>query len=330
MKAILNILLKLLVIAGLLFYLISQVTLNDFEDEFSETAPLFFLLAVGFFVISNGLGACQWYFLLRAQKLQIKFGQAMIAYWIGVFFNNVLLGNIGGDALRIYDVQRLTGDLRGAAAATFMDRLIGLFATCSLALAALFIVDTIRESGIVSVIAPVWLGLIALFAMGLSKRIGNFLDSIIAQILPFRIGRLVCKLRRSIFVYRHKSLVLLGVLSMSLTVQFARILVYWAAGLAVGLQISLIYFIGFQPVAAVISALPISIGGLGIRENIFVELFSRTDVSESAVLAMSLLGYTAGIIASLLGALAFVARRIKKFGPSIQNKEKSGAIEDGN
>ena len=119
MKAILNILLKLLVSAGLLFYLISQVPLNGFEDAFSETVPLFFLLAVGFFVISNGLGACQWYFLLRAQKFQIKFGQAMIAYWIGVFFNNVLLGNIGGDALRIYDVRRLTGDLRGAAAYSF-------------------------------------------------------------------------------------------------------------------------------------------------------------------------------------------------------------------
>ena len=175
MKAILNILLKLLVSAGLLFYLISQAPLNGFEDAFSETVPLFFLLAVGFFVISNGLGACQWYFLLRAQKLQIKFGQAIIAYWIGVFFNNVLLGNIGGDALRIYDVRRLTGDLRGAAATTFMDRLIGLFAACSLALTALFIVDAIRESGIASVIAPVWLCLIALFAMGLSRRMGIFL-----------------------------------------------------------------------------------------------------------------------------------------------------------
>ena len=78
-----------------------------------------------------------------------------------------------------------------------------------------------------------------------------------------------------------------------------------------------------------ISALPISIGGLGIRENIFVELFFSTGVSESAALAMSLLGYTVGIMDSLLGALAFIARR-KKIGHSIQNKEKSGAIEDGN
>ena len=109
---------------------------------------------------------------------------------------------------------------------------------------------------------------------GFEQAHGDFFDSIIAQILPFRIGGLVCKLRSSIFVCRHKSLVLLGVFSMSLTVQFARILVYWAAGLSVGLQISLIYFIGFQPVAAVISELPISIGGLGIRENIFVELWA--------------------------------------------------------
>ena len=73
----------------------------------------------------------------------------------------------------------------------------------------------------------------------------------------------------------------------------------------------LIYFACFQPVAAVLAALPISIGGLGVREGTLVGLFSSVDIGRELATAMSLLGYVAGILASLLGGIAFVVRKIE-------------------
>jgi len=61
----------------------------------------------------------------------------------------------------------------------------------------------------------------------------------------------------------------------------------------------------------VIAALPISIGGLGVREGVLVELFGRVGIIESQAFALSLLGYAAGIAASLLGGIAFVLRRVQ-------------------
>ena len=49
-----------------------------------------------------------------------------------------------------------------------------------------------------------------------------------------------------------------------------------------------------------------------MRENVMVELFSSVGSEPSAALAMSLLGYAAGIIASLLGGIAFVIRRVER------------------
>ena len=83
------------------------------------------------------------------------------------------------------------------------------------------------------------------------------------------------------------------------------------AGAAVGLDVGLRYFVGFQPVAAIIAALPISVGGLGVREGVLVELFGGIGVEESLAFATSILGYAAGILASLLGGIAFVVRRIQ-------------------
>ena len=48
------------------------------------------------------------------------------------------------------------------------------------------------------------------------------------------------------------------------------------AGLALGMDPGLVYFACFQPVAAVLAALPISIGGLGVREGTLARLFSTT------------------------------------------------------
>ena len=119
-------------------------------------------------------------------------------------------------------------------------------------------------------------------------------------------------LRSSIMVYRHRGGLLAGIWMLLLAVQFARILVYFCAGLAVGMHPGLLYFICFQPVAAIIAALPISIGGLGVRENTLVELFHNLGIATEVSTAMSLLGYTAGILASLLGGIAFVIRRVER------------------
>ncbi len=311
MKRLLSTGLKLLVSAGLIAYLASGLDWSELGQVFASTDLTLFAAAILFFALSNVLGAVQWFLLLRAQQLPVTFRQALIFYLVGVFFNNVLLGNIGGDALRIYDIRRLTGESSGGVAATIMDRFIGLFSTCTLALLAYAFITSVPRSGLVSVLLPVWALLIVVLMMGLSRRIGSFFEGLIARWAPALVVDLVGRLRRSIVVYRHRPRLLAGVWLISLQVQFCRILVYWVAGRALHMDPGLIYFMCFQPVAAVIAALPISIGGLGVRENTLVRLFLHLGISREVSTAMSLLGYIAGLLASLLGGIAFVVRRVE-------------------
>ena len=315
MRRLLNTSLKLLVSCGLIFYLTRQIDLEGLGTAFVHLRLWLAAAAVMSFVLSNFLGAVQWYLLLRAQGLEISFRQALVFYHVGVFFNNVLLGNIGGDALRIYDVQRLTGAASAGVAATFMDRFIGLFSTCSLALAAYPLIAHTQGVWLTSVLVPVWLGLIALASVGLSRRLGGFLEDRILPFLPQRLGDLGRHLRGRIVVYRHRGRLLLGIWTISLTVQFCRILVYFLAGLALGMAPGLLYFVCFQPVAAVLAALPVSVGGLGVRENTLVTLFRSVGIQQEVSTAMSLLGYLTGIVASLVGGVAFVLRRVHR-GPA--------------
>jgi glycosyltransferase 2 family protein len=300
---------KLLVSCGLILYLIARTDTDGVRGAFSRMTPWLFAAAVFLFVVSNVLGALQWHLLLRAQRLALPFGKSLVFYFVGMFFNNVLLGNIGGDAMRIYDIRRSTGQSSSGIAATLMDRFIGLLSTCFLALLAYPLIPDERRAWLVPALLPIWIGLFLLLAAGLSRRIGGFCENLFVRLPPAALGRLVSRLRRSIVVYRHRIGLLAGVWFISLIVQFSRILVYWLAGLALGMKTGLIYFICFQPVAAVFAALPISVGGLGVRETTMIGLFDSVGVEDNLTLAMSLLGYVAGILASLLGGVAFVFRR---------------------
>jgi hypothetical protein len=316
MKKALGIGAKALVSLALLGYLLTRLNLDGLGAVFVRTVPGLFLLAVAFFALSNTLGALQWHLLLRVQRIPISFGRSLVFYLVGVFFNNVLLGNIGGDALRVYDIRRLSGHTSGGLAATAVDRFLGLFSACTLALSAWTLMSGLGGVETVSVLLPVWGGLLVGMGVVFSQRLGDLAQLWGERFLPASLVAPLTSLRRSFGAFRQQPGRLFMAWCISIGVQFCRILVYWSAGMAVGMKAELIYFIAFQPVAAVIAALPISVGGLGVRENTLVSLFAHFGVANELSTAMSLLGYAAGIIASLAGGVAFVLRRVEKNIPS--------------
>lgn len=309
MKQLLETSAKLAISLGLIWYLAYQMDWPALSHIFTNTLLLPFGGAVLLFALSNVLGTAQWYLLLRVQQIPISFGQSVLVYHVGVFFNNVLLGNIGGDAMRIYDIRRLSGQASGGVAATVMDRFIGLFSTCTIALIAYLVLPEVHD--LASVLVPIWLGLLVVLGVGVSRRAGLYFEALARRWGPARLADVAGSLRQSMGAYRHQYGLLLGIWLLSLVVQLCRVLVYWAAGLAVGMEIPLGYYVCFQPVAAIIAALPISVGGLGVRENVVVKLFGSVGADANLCFAMSLLGYLAGILASLLGGVAFIFRRLE-------------------
>ncbi len=309
MRRLLELVVKLGISLGLIWYLAYKMDWPMLGHSFATAHWKPLAGAVLLFALSNVLGTAQWHLLLRVQEIPITFRKALVVYHVGVFFNNVLLGNIGGDAMRIYDIRRLSGQASGGVAATVMDRFVGLFSTCTIALIAYMVLPEVHD--LASVLVPIWLGLMVVLGVGVSRRAGLYFEGQVRRWGPARLADIAGSLRQSMGAYRHRYGLLLGIWVLSLLVQLCRVLVYWAAGLAVGMVIPLGYYICFQPIAAIIAALPISVGGLGVRENVVVQLFGSVGADANLSFAMSLLGYLAGILASLLGGVAFIFRRME-------------------
>ena len=175
--------LKIVVSTALMAYLINKISIGEFVHLVAAIDPGVFAAGVGCFFISNLMGAYQWHQLLGASGVSLTFKQTFRFYFVGLFFNNFLPANVGGDAWKIVDLGRQERRALGVFCATLLDRLIGLG---SLAFLALLVYAVCTLAGIplpatALFLVPVLLVITMVMAFLLSRRIGRHLPSLFLQ-----------------------------------------------------------------------------------------------------------------------------------------------------
>jgi uncharacterized protein (TIRG00374 family) len=100
--------------------------------------------------------------------------------------------------------------------------------------------------------------------------------------------------------------VLLGSLAISLVNQFLVISVTWLISEALRLDLSILYFLAFVPVVTLVSMIPVTVSGMGLRENAFVKLFSAIGVSPASALALALLYSSTIILSAIPGGVLYM------------------------
>ncbi len=105
--------------------------------------------------------------------------------------------------------------------------------------------------------------------------------------------------------FRRQSGLALEVLTTSFAYQLAVMLAAFFAADALGLGISWTAILAFMPAVAIVQVLPITIGGLGVREGALVLFLHPLGVSTQSAIALGLLVYGINLLVSLLGAPAF-------------------------
>src|SRR3546814_3733401 len=90
--------------------------------------------------------------------------------------------------------------------------------------------------------------------------------------------------------------------------QLFRVLQVVAAAWALGLDFPIAHFFIFVPIVNLLTQIPLTVGGLGLREAGFVSLFGVVGMNAESALALSLLVYAMSVAATLPGAWFFLRR----------------------
>ena len=300
---------KVALSVALMVLLFSRIPLHEVLAAIRGARMEWLLAAFGLLIMSNLIGAFQWERLLRAVDVRIPFWKVCAYYHIGLFFNNFLPANIGGDIARVADASRY-GPTRAAAVSTvLLDRMIGTVALAGLALVTtLPAIDRFH-------LRLVYLMVVAFFALSLGLLWAVFHPALLptAERALGRVGLGGLKphldeLALNLQGFRGQRRLFLELFAVALVVQVARIAVHVLVARALDVRVPTAYFFLFVPLLAVIVSLPISLNGIGVREGAGVFLFGLVHVGQAQAFSLQFTTYLVAVAVSLLGGLVALLR----------------------
>jgi glycosyltransferase 2 family protein len=302
--------LKLLVSAVLVWWLLRRIGIGRIAGLLRNADGAWLLVSCSVFFASHLLGSLQWRLLLKAEDIRLGWWRTVSFYFIGLFFNNFLIGGMGGDVFRMVDVRKCSKKGTAAVSGVVLDRMMGFLALSGIAVLAVPLAlasGRFRPSLFGGFVAMVlgWLFLLLFF---FSKRFAKPLTRLFSWLIPDSIGAKMREVYRKIHAFGRQRRLFIQVTAISFAVQALRVLTHYFAGRALGITVSPLYYFLFIPLIAIMASLPISIGGLGLREQTGVVLFAAAGMSAVQAVAVEFLSYLIAIGTSLPGGAAFAIR----------------------
>ena len=249
--------------------------------------------------------ALRWRAVLAGLDLHRPLRSLLQHYLAGLFVGNFLPSTIGGDVLR---VRRLAVETKAGAdafASVVLERLTGMFVLPLLTLSALAVNPGLRELGTASSVAAGF-SVVTVLLLGLvlwlvsHPRVGaRFIDG-----GSWR--RFAGAVHLGSHRFRRHPQAIVGVLAAAFAYQLLMVLAAFFAARALDLHhVGLTAVLAFVPAVAVVQVVPISLGGLGIREGALALFLHPLDVPTGRAVALGLLIYGMNLTVSLLGAPSF-------------------------
>ncbi len=328
-KNIMFTLIRIVVSGGILFFLF-KTQFKNFTDvvsvfKDSEVNYWFIALSIAMYWIGLYLTVSRWKILLHIQKISASQHFLLGSYLTGCFFNNFFPTSIGGDIYRIYDSSKLkNSSVMKAGSIILMDRFIGFMSM----LIYLFFVLTMGfiskyriepeigkwklSSQLLSVLIIIFF-ILAVFAIFIMLFPDFFKLNRLFRKISF-LHRWEDKFRQLYDTLRgfRKFRVIFSIsIILSLVLQFTFILNFYYAGRAFGIsQVSLIGFIFVFDISGILSMIPISVGGIGVREGSFVILLSMLGALERTATIVSLVLLITILIPGIVGGIIYSIRPI--------------------
>jgi len=266
------------------------------------------------FLATHILGVVKWRLTLHISNARLTFGQAVRCYFAGLFGTIFLPSVVGGDVVRMGLAFRIERNRGGVLLGSLVDRLLD---TISLAVVAgvgvLLIPGALNERH-----RRAFMGLAVVFAVA-AVALMVLLRITPWQRLPFKLRRLFVKIRRAWRSMASQPQYVLVSLLLGIVIQSNLVLLSLLIAAACGLHISLRVWLLVWPLAKLLALVPLTLGGLGIREAGLVALLAPFHVPAALSVAVGLAwesiiiagGLVAGVISFLIGGADF-ARSVFK------------------
>ncbi len=273
MKRKIKLLFKILFTVAALWFVFQKVDIQKLSQALSGADPFWLFGAFIFFNLSKIASAFRLNIYFRAISLKLSESYNLVLYYVGMFYNLFLPGGIGGDGYKIYLLNRhFKSGIKPLLQAVLLDRLSGL---AGLVLYAGLLFAASGYAAVSDLFAPA--------ALLLSAAV-------------FPLSYLSTRLFFGTFLPVFKTTMLWG-----LGVQLLQLLCAWMILKSLGVDEMVVEYLTLFLVSSVVAVLPLTIGGVGVRELTFLYGLEFIGVEPSLGVTFSFLFFIITAISSLFG-----------------------------
>ena len=253
----------------------------------------------------------RWRIFLRISGIEIRFMESASIFFAGLFCNLFLPGGAGGDVVKIGLLAARGKDVGRSTISVLMDRLCG---SVSMIVLGGFLMSWqfswLSKSPVVTglVNAVVMYLVVVSGLIGLSVLLSA--RGIVTRLPERWPGRArFVELAGVYFQCAVKWKATLRAIGISLLMLALFFLTYYFSGRAFSVNISALKFLALMPTVDILSGLPVSLNGVGVRENLFVFLLGNlASVSPPVAVSISLSGYLMSALWGIPGAFFWLVK----------------------
>lgn len=285
------------VVTGVLVWLVLRgVDLGAAVDRMAGLSPGAAALAVALLILHCFVAGWRWRLVMRLFGPTLPLRSAIRLFFEGYFFNNALPSTIGGDGVRIWRAVRLGLPLGASVSGVLLDRVTGLTGLFILVAAGQPLLYTrIADPAIRLAFAAILMAGVAVIALLMLARF------IPKRLIPTRLHEDIDTLSAATHAAYLQPAVSLPVLGLSVVVHGLIVLTVYVIAIGLGLNVGLFESLVLVPAVILLSTLPVSLGGWGLREGLMVIALGLAGVPAEAALTVSVLFGIVQIVAGLPG-----------------------------
>jgi glycosyltransferase 2 family protein len=260
---------------------------------------VYFVAMIGTFV--------RWYTLVRVIEPRFKFRSTLLLGFIGMVFNLVIPGAVGGDLIKAAYLVRMRIRKTQAVASMVIDRILGLLGLFILAAIAGGFAWTLAPTDVRKLIMAAWVAVV----LGVFALVVIF-SQVLTHMFPrlrgghSRVGLIVSELHEMSTTYRGRMDVVVGALALSVCTHALNVLAFYLVSrmLFPNMTTTLVQHYLLVPLTLFTMAVPLPFGALGLSEGVGQQLFNLVGHPSGALAMMGfrVLMYAGG----LLGACVYL------------------------
>lgn len=300
-------LLKAVVSFVVIAIIIAKIDWNVATEHLRNANAFLILLTIIIALFIRYLMAFKWNVLLKVNDLNVSVWNLIKVIMIGSFLGMFLPSSLSTDVIRGYYLSKENTSKLHITSSIVIDRLLGILSLFVFGIIGVYISNNLLSKlnlGSVLFLGTTFVLLVFLvfFNKRLLQKFNDFFEG-----KNSKVQSIIKKSYNTLSEFNNHPKTLLVSFLASLSVQFLRIVRFYLIALAINVDIPFIYFVIVVPTIMIALMIPISLGGLGVKEGTAISLLILLGVAHNDAIVLILIESLTTIFVTLLGGLFYLS-----------------------